>query len=175
MLTADVIIADLPTADPKGIAACRAVHEWAPIARLLVLANDAGEAFRIATFESGADDVLTKPFSMRGLLLRIGALYRRRPRAIDSWTLGALAIDLAARRVTVSGRTVALSRQEFDVLVELIARSGRVQTRAALISRVWGGRAASHRVVDTTVKRLRKKLGATFPIEAVRNIGYRVG
>jgi DNA-binding response OmpR family regulator len=177
MQTADVIIVDVPTADPNGIRACLAVHEWAPGARLLVLANDTGEAFRIAAFESGADDVLTKPFSMREALLRVGVLHRRQSatRASESWTLGALAVDRGARSVTVSGRAVTLTRREFDLLVELIERSGRVQTRAVLISRVWGGRAASLRVVDTTIKRLRKKLGSAVQIEGIRNVGYKVG
>ena len=175
----DIVLFDLQLPDMNGIELCQKLR--APGTRrpaLVVLTSRSDESDRVAAFEAGADDYVTKPHSMRELVLRVRALARRRPRAIpavDLITLGPLKIDRAARRVAVGGVGVELTRREFDLLLRLAERSGRVQTRDTLVSDVWGEIADSGRVVDTTVKRLRKKLGPGGPsIKTIRGVGYKL-
>jgi two-component system phosphate regulon response regulator PhoB len=115
---------------------------------------------------------------MRELVLRIRSLSRRRSRAVtptEAIALGALKIDRGARRVEVGGVPVELTRREFDLLVHLAERVDRVQTRDTLVADVWGEIPDSGRVVDTTIKRLRKKLGPRGPaIQTVRGVGYKL-
>jgi two-component system phosphate regulon response regulator PhoB len=173
---ADVLVLDLGNVSEHGIALCRALHEGDRTARLLVLGRDASERVRIAAFEAGADDFLAKPFSLRELVLRVRALERRgAPRRIDALTIGPLLIQRGTRRVTVCGDEVDLSRREFDLLLQLVEEPGRVQTRDALSLRAWGRNVGANQIVDTAIKRLRKKLGERVPIETVRGVGYRIG
>ncbi len=179
-LRPNVVIVGLSLSDPSGIELCRALRAPAPAApppSLLVLTSVDEEDQRVAAFEAGADDVVAKPVSVRELLLRIQALTRRRRRLRpdDLLVFGELRIDPAARKVQAAGNSVILSRREFDLLLHLATRAGRVQTRDALLGDVWGESNDSGRVVDTTVKRLRKKLGRVgASIETVRGFGYRL-
>jgi two-component system, OmpR family, phosphate regulon response regulator PhoB len=144
---------------------------------LIVLTAALAEADRVTAFEAGVDDYVTKPHSMRELLLRVRAVGRRRstPPPSETLTIGQLSIDRAARRVDVAGVAIDLTRREFDVLVHLAERVGRVQTRESLVAEVWGEIADSGRVVDTTIKRVRKKLGANAPaIKTIRGVGYKL-
>jgi DNA-binding response OmpR family regulator len=177
----DVVIFDLRQPDMDGIGLCEALRA-APLKRplLCVLTSARDEADRVAAFEAGVDDYVTKPHSTRELLLRLRSLLRRRspphPVNQDALRVGNLTIDSAARRVDVAGRPVELTRREFDLLLYLAQRPGRVQSREALITSLWDDITDSGRVVDTTVKRLRKKLGPKSPpIKTVRGIGYKLG
>jgi two-component system phosphate regulon response regulator PhoB len=180
---------DLVLADGEGVELCRTLRADPVVRRaaLFVLAaktEEGDEERRVSAFEAGADDYLAKPHSMRELVLRVRALARRRsrPPPSDVLTVGALKMDRAARRVDLAGLTIELTRREFDVLLYLADRSGRVQTRDALVGHVWGEIADSGRVVDTTIKRLRKKLaiassatGNSGPmIRTVRGVGYKL-
>lgn len=176
--TPDVVVFDV-LSDDAGGDVCRALRSDPIVSRatLLVLTAARDEEHRVAAFEAGADDYLAKPHSMRELVLRVRALARRRslPPPTEVVAVGRLRIDRAARRVDVGGLAVDLTRREFDVLEFLADRAGRVQTRDALVSRVWGEIADSGRVVDTTIKRLRKKLGDAAPvIRTVRGVGYKL-
>jgi two-component system phosphate regulon response regulator PhoB len=130
---------------------------------------------QINTSPTQVDDYVTKPFSMRELVLRIRALGRRtegRKRA-DGLAVGALWIDRAARRAQIDGVEVKLRRLEFDLLVCLAEAAGAAVSRAQLVRRLWSGQEPSSRVVDTTIKRLRKRLGPRAPsIRTVRGHGY---
>jgi len=175
----DIILFELQLPDMNGIELCKKLR--LPGTRrpaLFVLTSRGDESDRVAAFEAGADDYVIKPHSMRELVLRVRALARRRSRAtpsIDLITLGPLKIDRAARRVDIGGAGIELTRREFDLLLRLAERAGRVQTRDTLISEVWGEIADSGRVVDTTVKRLRKKLGPIGPsIKTIRGVGYKL-
>jgi two-component system phosphate regulon response regulator PhoB len=150
---------------------------------VIVLSERADEEARVRAFEAGADDFVSKPFSTREVLLRVRALLRRRSSVapLDLLAIGPLAIDRAARRVTVDGRPVGLTRRELDLLLLLCDRRGRVQAREVLVAEVWGGALVEGgdgeggRVVDSTVKRLRKKLGPAKDLVAtVRGAGYRL-
>jgi two-component system phosphate regulon response regulator PhoB len=176
----DVVIFDLHQPDIDGLALCRLLRaEQAPRPSLCVLTSRAEEADRVAAFEAGVDDYVTKPPSTRELILRVRSLARRRaaPAANkDAIRVGALTVDGAARRVDVAGTAVELTRREFDLLLYLAQRPGRVQSRDTLVTSIWGEIADSGRVVDTTVKRLRKKLGPSSPpIKTVRGVGYKLG
>jgi two-component system phosphate regulon response regulator PhoB len=178
--TPDAIVFDL-LADADGDDLCRSLRReprrTAPI--LLVLTARADEDSRVAAFEAGVDDYLVKPHSMRELVLRLRVLLGRRAArrpAAEIVDLGALCIDRAARRVTVGGDPVLrLTHKEFDTLLYLADRRGTVQSREAIVEHVWGGTARSVRVVDTTLRRLRRKLGvARACLRTVRGVGYEL-
>jgi two-component system, OmpR family, phosphate regulon response regulator PhoB len=146
---------------------------------VVALSHKADEVDRIVGFELGASDYVTKPYSVRELILRIHAILRRarpKPRASSVVDLGRLRIDRAAYRVWVDDEEVELTLLELNLLVALYEGRSRVQTRAALLAKVWGvGSNITTRTVDTHVKRLRDKLGPVGRyVETVRGTGYRL-
>ena len=177
----DVVLLDLMLPDLAGTEVCKALRADARTrdAAVLMLTARGEEIDRVVGFEVGADDYVTKPFSVRELLLRVAALARRRasvtPTAADVVVFGRLRIDRAAHRVWVDRDEVALTALEFKLLITLHDRKNRVQTRERLLDDVWGIEAAiTTRTVDTHVKRLRRKLGAAGDyVETVRGVGYR--
>ncbi len=147
---------------------------------VIILTARRDEADRIKGLELGADDYLTKPFSPRELVLRVGAVLRRAqsaPVAGSGRTLrgGNIAVDLNAMTVTVDDAPVDLTPTEFRLLVALLERRGRVQDRQQLLEAAWDVHARIEtRTVDMHVQRLRSKLGAGGEwIETVRGFGYR--
>jgi two-component system phosphate regulon response regulator PhoB len=177
----DLILLDLMLPDLAGSEVCRRLRGL-PETRavpVLMLTAKGEEIDRVVGFEVGADDYVTKPFSVRELLLRIGAILRRaqipEPAAVGLETFGRLRLDRDAHRVWVDGAEVTLTALEFRLLLMLLDRRGRVQTRERLLEEVWQmpGELTT-RTVDTHVKRLRQKLGhAGDYIETVRGVGYR--
>ena len=137
------------------------------------------EIDRVLGFELGADDFVTKPFSVRELMLRIKSVLRRRaleqPPAVRD-RVGPIRIDVEAHRAYVAEQEVVLTALEFKLLVSLMARAGRVQSREQLLDKVWGLSPETRtRTVDTHVKRLREKLGQARDLfETVRGTGYRL-
>jgi two-component system phosphate regulon response regulator PhoB len=128
--------------------------------------------------ELGADDYITKPFSMRELLLRIDAVLRRAQRSKPTEApieFGTLRVDREAHRVWVDGLEIELTVIELKLLTTLYDRRNRVQSRSALLSDVWSIDAdVATRTVDTHVKRLRAKLGSAGDyVQTVRGVGYR--
>lgn len=177
----DIVMLDLALPDEPGSAVCRAIRGDAQTsaAILLVLTASTEESARVEALEAGADDVVSRPFSKRELMLRLTALLRRRKRASSppqrTVTLGPLVIDADARRALLDGSELDLTRREFDVLLFLMEGAGRVYTRETLVARLWPDDVDTGRVVDTTVKRLRKKLGAfSAMIQTIRGSGYRM-
>ena len=142
----------------------------------------AEEIDRVVGFEVGADDYVTKPFSVRELMLRVRAILRRAPaKPIEPddgqmLTIGPLRLDVAAHRVWVEQEELPLTATEFKLLYTLVHRAGRVQSRGQLLQDVWEMPPdLNTRTVDTHVKRLREKLGvAAGLVETVRGVGYRV-
>jgi two-component system phosphate regulon response regulator PhoB len=180
----DLVLLDLMLPDIPGTDVCKAIKSDPNLAnvRVMMLTAKGEEIDRVVGFELGADDYVTKPFSVRELLLRIQAIVRRgggsaAPETDASRTIefGSLKVDRSAHRVWADGSEVELTALEFKLLVTLYDRRNRVQTRAALLSDVWGIDAdITTRTVDTHVKRLREKLGdAGVYIETVRGVGYR--
>ena len=176
----DVVILDLMLPDLPGTEVCRRLREHERTRELPILMCTAkdSEIDRVVGFEVGADDYVVKPYSVRELALRVRALLRRAHRTeveADSIGFGRLRVDREAHRVWIDDAEIALTALEFRLLYTFLSRKGRVQTREALLSDVWGIDAdVTTRTVDTHVKRLREKLGeAGTYIETVRGVGYR--
>ena len=175
-----LIILDLmlPGMDGKDI--CRALKSN-PLTRsipIVMLTAKAEEMDRVIGFELGADDYVTKPFSPRELVLRVKAIIQRtevEKETEKTIRIGDLFIDSERRHVTVKESPVSLTPTEFKLLVELVSRRGRVQTREHLLNRVWGYTYEGYaRTVDTHIRRLREKLGSLGgSIETMRGVGYR--
>jgi DNA-binding response OmpR family regulator len=177
----DLVVLDLMLPGMDGLEVCKEIQreQWVPV---LMLTARTDEADKVAGFAVGADDYLTKPFSLRELVVRVKAILRRKERfqASESQAAlqrGGLSVDAARRRVSVDGDEVALTPLEFDILYALARDPGVVMTREALMDRVWGYRDfAGGRVVDSHVARLRRKLredGAEPRfIRTVHGVGY---
>ena len=176
----DLVLLDLMLPDMSGVEVCRQLRA-APSTRdvLIVMLTAKGEeADRVRGFEVGADDYVTKPFSVRELVLRLKAILRRGTARDDSapLKLGPLALDISAHRFFVDDKEVSLTALEFRLLEHLLARVGRVQSREQLLEEVWGlSSTLETRTIDTHVMRLRDKLGsARAYLETVRGVGYRI-
>ena len=176
----DLLILDLMLPDLSGTELCRRIRADRDCAGLpvIMLTAKADEVDRVVGFEIGADDYVTKPFSPRELVLRVGALLRRTQAPGDPQAVlehGALRLDPARHRCWVEGAEVALTAKEFDLLHGLMSRPGRVLSREALLEQVWGSDiTVTVRTIDTHLKRLREKLGTAGDlIETVRGVGYR--
>jgi DNA-binding response OmpR family regulator len=171
------VVLDVGLPGIDGTEVCRRLRadgDWTPV--LFVTARD-DEVDRILGLELGADDYVTKPFSPRELVARLRAVLRRSAGGAGAdertYTVGSVTVDPARRRVTADGREVTLTTTEFDLLLHLVRRPGRVFERDQLLSHVWGYEAAAGtRTVDVHVAQLRAKLGAASPIRTVRGVGY---
>jgi two-component system, OmpR family, response regulator len=169
-----VLDVGLPSMD--GTEVCRQLRaegDWVPV--LFVTARD-DEIDRVLGLELGADDYLTKPFSPRELVARVRSVLRRTAgpgTGERTYELGTVSVDPARRRVSAAGQDVALTSTEFDLLLFLLRRPGRVYPREQLLSEVWGYAApAGTRTVDVHIAQLRAKLGDASPIRTVRGVGY---
>lgn len=170
----DAIVLDWMLPDTDGIAWLRRLHEFdAAATPVLMLTARASEVDRVEGLEAGADDYLVKPFSAAELVARVRALLRRvRPQR--RFSVGSLAVDVDAARVTIGGRVVELTRREFELVAFLAGHPGRVFTRTELLDRVWGQDfIGTERTVDQHVAQVRARLGAER-IETVRGRGYRL-
>lgn len=170
-----VLDVGVPTLD--GIEVCRrlrAQDDWTPV--IFVTARD-DEVDRILGLELGADDYVTKPFSPRELVARVGTVLRRTSGLSGGAPLeaGSVRLEPQSRQVTVGGRDVSLTATEFDLLAALMRRPGMVFTREQLLSTVWGAAAyGGSRTVDVHVAQVRAKLGDGSPIRTHRGVGYSV-
>jgi two-component system phosphate regulon response regulator PhoB len=179
--TLDLVLLDLMLPDLPGTEVCRKLKA-SPRTRAIpvIMVTARGEEVdRVVGFELGADDFVTKPFSMRELLLRVRAVLRRGPPGETEQqrtSVGELRIDLDSHRAYVCDKEVDLTSLEFKLLHNFMARAGRLQTRETLLRDVWGiSSNLQTRTVDTHVKRLREKLGdGRELIETVRGAGYRM-
>ncbi|MFL5357590.1 response regulator [Archangium sp.] len=177
----DVVLLDLMLPDMPGVEVCRQLRATTDTRDVLIVMLTARgeEADRVRGFEVGADDYVTKPFSVRELVLRLKAILRRSGQGQDSAAplkLGPLTLDVSAHRFYVEGKEVTLTTLEFRLLEHLLARVGRVQSREQLLEQVWGlSSNLETRTIDTHVMRLRDKLGpARAYLETVRGVGYRI-
>jgi two-component system phosphate regulon response regulator PhoB len=177
----DVVVLDLMLPGVSGydvLTELRSREETRDVGVILLTARRE-ETDRIRGLSLGADDYLTKPFSPQELTLRVAAVLRRlQSPAVASGnalTAGALVIDRSAHRVLLEGHEVGLTATEYKLLLTLVERRGRVQTRPQLLETVWEAQPdIQTRTVDMHVQRLRSKLGETGRlIETVRGFGYR--
>ena len=176
----NLILLDLMLPDLSGTDVCRRLKqtERTKDVPVIMVTAKSEEADRIVGFEVGAEDYVVKPFSMRELVLRVGAILKRsKPTTLtqDEMSFGVLRIDKLGHRAWVGGTEVTLTALEFRLLITFYERRGRVQSRERLLTDVWGYQAdVTTRTVDTHLKRLREKLMAAGSyIETVRGVGYR--
>ena len=177
----DAIILDLNLPMLGGLDVCRILRGRSDAKHLpiIMLTARGGEDDRVSGLEQGADDYVTKPFSLRELRARVRAVLRRSAapgeRSVGSYTGAHLVADFDAVAVAVDGEAVRLTRREFELLRYLVQNKSRVVSRDRLLERVWGyDRLVETRSVDVHVGRLRSKLGpAGQQIETVVGLGYR--
>jgi two-component system phosphate regulon response regulator PhoB len=178
----DLVLLDLMLPDIAGLDVCRAIKADAQLRHVAVIMLTAkgSEIDRIVGLELGADDYVTKPFSVREVLLRVQAVLRRVQaggglESAAPVVFGRLRIDYTAHRTWVDDREIALTALEMRLLWTLYQRRGRVQSRGTLLDEVWDADPENNtRTVDTHVKRLREKLGTAGDyVETVRGVGYR--
>ena len=176
----DIILLDWMLPNVSGIEICRQLraHDETSSIPVIMLTARAEEEDRLRGFEKGADDYVTKPFSMKELVARINAVLRRTNPATASnvVTLGDISLDRESMRVTRAEQEIVLGPTEFRLLETLIKKPGRVYSRERLLDRVWGQDIyVEARTVDVHIGRLRKALnkGADVdPIRTVRSAGY---
>lgn len=174
-----LVILDLGLPDRDGIEVLRAIRQWSQVP-VLVLSVRSDEAGKVAALDAGAQDYVTKPFGMREFLARLRALLRDRgsPAAATLLKLDGLEIDLAARRVSIDGSEVKLTRREFDLLWLLASQPGRLVTRAMILRTLWGpAHEDNSEYLRVYIRQIRAKLGddAANPrwIFTDPGIGYR--
>ena len=164
----DVLILDVMLPGLDGVTLCSAIRAAGPNRQtpiLMLTARDA-ESDKVVGLESGADDYLTKPFGVRELMARVGAITRRHRRmesavapATDRVVSRDITMNLDKREAQVRGQVIELTRQEFDLLHQLASRPGIVYSRAALLQNVWSDDSfVTERTVDTVISRLRRKI-----------------
>jgi DNA-binding response OmpR family regulator len=179
----DLILLDLMLPGMSGFDFCRALRRTSKVPIIMLTAKDA-EVDKIVGLELGADDYITKPFSVREVLARVNAVLRRsspdanEPSQVpERDAVGDFVIDRAARRVIIGDHDVKLTTREFDLISYLLAHPGRVHTRDVLLENVWGHDFAGDRkTVDVHIRWLREKFAGVAPFEivTVRGIGYRL-
>ena len=164
----DLVVLDLMLPGMDGVTVCQKLRALPGYVPILMLTAKSTELDRVLGLEVGADDYLTKPFSIRELQARIKALLRRvaamnqqpaAARESDQLTFGDLVIDVGRRRVQVAGREVTLTAKEFDLLLYFARHPGRVYNRAELLDKVWGyGHEGYEHTVNSHINRLRAKI-----------------
>ena len=176
----DVLILDLMLPGVSGLDVCKSIRADDDIRdmSIIMLTAKGEEIDRVIGFELGADDYVTKPFSVRELILRVKVLLKKQRESLVEnklVTFGPIRIDLDAHELKINDKEIVLTALEFKLLQHLVKRKGRVQTREQLLGDVWGYSAeVTTRTVDTHIKRLREKLGNTSEyIQTIRGVGYR--
>ena len=178
----DLILLDLMLPRIDGLDVCRELRKTSQVPIIMVTARGE-EADRVIGLELGADDYLTKPFSMRELMARIKAVLRRNQPSAESQALlsgpQGLELDEESHSVSLGGSELPLTRLEYDLIHYLLLHQGQVLSREQLLSQAWGyDFVGDTRAVDSAIKRLRKKLQTQRPgtifIETVRGFGYRM-
>ncbi len=178
----DLVLLDLMLPGMPGTDVCREIRRASQVPIVMVTAKDS-EADKVLGLELGADDYITKPFSMRELVARVRAVLRRGPATAEeaapaSVQAGPVTIDTDRHEVTVRGTTVELPPKEFALLEVLVRKAGRLMTRDALITQVWGeDYYGDTRTLDVHIKRLRSKIEEDprnpSHLRTVRGLGYR--
>ena len=176
-----LLLLDLMLPDGSGLDLCRELKQDKSLSSMpvIILTAKDDEVDKVVGFELGADDYVTKPFSVRELILRVKAVLKRGERKSDNLEVqrqfGELKIDVDSHEVFVNDDQVSLTALEFKLLRQLVDRRGRVQSRDQLLSDVWGYSSdVTTRTVDTHIKRLREKLGDMGKyVQTIRGVGYK--
>jgi DNA-binding response OmpR family regulator len=174
----DLVVLDLMLPRLDGLEVCRRLRAQSTVPIIMLTARD-DELDKVVGLELGADDYITKPFSIREFRSRVRALLRRAALPPDGGNrdviaIDGLGIDLSQRLVELDGRRIDLTYVEFELLRALVAKPGRVFSRQALLQGLWGDYAYREpRTIDVHIRHLREKLGDPELIQTVRGVGYR--
>ena len=176
-----LILLDLMLPDGSGLDLCREIKSDKDKSStpIIILTAKDDEVDKVVGFELGADDYVTKPFSVRELILRIKAVLKRGAEKKETLEVqrqfGELFMDIDSHEVFVNNEQIILTALEFRLLRQLVDRRGRVQSRDQLLSDVWGySSEVTTRTVDTHIKRLREKLGTMGKyVQTIRGVGYK--
>jgi DNA-binding response OmpR family regulator len=172
----DLALVDVMLPELDGFEVVRRIRADSAMPIILITARGE-EDKRIAGLEVGADDYVVKPFSAPEVVARVRAQLRRVRGDFagrEPVRVGSVELDEEARRVTVDGREVVLTRREFDLLAALLRDPDRVHTRDALLGQVWGSTYLQPKTVDVHIAGLRRKLGDALRISSLRGVGYRL-
>jgi two-component system OmpR family response regulator len=176
--TFDVVLLDVMMPAPDGLEVLRRIRAFTPIPVIMLTARG-DEADRVVGLELGADDYVAKPFSPRELLARVRAVLRRTQPdpSLERLSAGGVIIDVSSRAVQVDGRPLELTGLEFDILLALVRRAGRVIPRSMLLTEAGRGDVlVGERTVDVHISRLRRKIGDDPKnpqrIRTIRGVGY---
>ncbi len=180
-----IILLDLMLPDGSGLDLCRQIKSNSTIQEIpiLILTAKDDEVDKVVGFELGADDYVTKPFSVRELILRVKAILKRNTKTSNlsnqtheiNRNFGSLKMNVESHEVFINDEEIILTALEFKLLRQLVERRGRVQTRDQLLEDVWGYSSnITTRTVDTHIKRLREKLGSMGKyVQTIRGVGYK--
>ena len=184
--TYNLVILDLMLPGMDGLEICRRLRSRPTYVPILMLTSKSSELDRVLGLEIGADDYVTKPFSIRELIARVKAIFRRidslqaglTERELNNISVGDLVIDPDKRKLSMKGKTVDLTAKEFDLLLHFAKHPGKVYTRAQLLDQVWGyGYDGYEHTVNSHINRLRAKIedDPTQPryILTVWGVGYK--
>ena len=171
----DIMLLDLGLPDIDGIEVIRSVRTWSNLP-IIVLSARSEDSDKIEALDNGADDYLTKPFSVMELISRVKALLRRSMKGLKERviTIGEISLDVERRKVTVAGERCELTYKEYELLKLLMNNAGIVTPREEILSKVWETDfEGESRTIDMHIKTLRQKLGSSANrIKTVRNVGY---
>jgi two-component system response regulator ResD len=171
----DCVILDIMLDQSDGWTVCREIRKESDVPILMLTARNQ-ESDKLFGFDLGADDYMTKPFSLKELMARVHALLRRQDSKIKQnvWSIGALEIDTQSYRVFKEGQPLILTPKEFELLLYFVKNENVAVTREQLLSHVWGHQYFGDlRTVDTHIKRLRQKIAPLTYVQTVFGVGYR--
>ena len=173
----DLVITDLMMPGKSGVEVCRIIRSRS-VTPVLVLSVREHERSKVEALDAGADDYVTKPFSIQELLARVRAHLRRAPeRTTAAIEIGDFVVDAQAHTITVQGKPIHLTPKEFDLLLHLARNSGKVMTHRALLTSVWGAQSAHQpEYLRVFVGQLRKKLEVETGRQYIQTepwVGYR--
>ena len=175
-----LVICDIMMPEADGWEVCKTIREFSSVPILMLTARSQ-EFDELMSFESGADDFVTKPFSPSVLMKRVEALIKRSSVSLsnndDIISINSLVIDIPAHTVSIDGASVELTIKEYNILLKLASNTGRIYSRDALLDDIWGiDFTGDPRTVDSHVARLRTKLGAWGEnhLKTVYGVGYKI-
>lgn len=173
----DLVLLDIMLPGEDGLSILKKLRASDRDTAVIMLTAKDSEFDKVTGLDLGADDYIAKPFGMSELVSRINAVLRRSRRASGDekiYRVGGLAVYPARRIAELSGKELALSYKEFELLTALLEADGKAVTRGELFTRVWGEFYGESRTLDVHIRNLRSKLGTDY-IQTVKNVGYRIG
>jgi len=178
----DLVVLDIMMPKMDGFEVCRRLREWSQVP-IIMLSARGNKSDKVKCLDLGADDYVTKPFSVEEMLARVKAVLRRSQATFptpsrDAFNSGSLEIDFARRRVTVTGKEIRLTPTEFHLLQELVLNVGKVLTHSYLLNKVWGPeyqdeRQYLHVFVGCLRTKIRLERQGHGAIESIAGVGYR--